>query len=423
MEEADLRYEDYVRRRDAEMAKNGRFAPVEELPEEKEKDKLKGDGRFELPNSEYRSAGYKEKALELGEDPIIAVRTLRNNLRVMSLTHKDKDRPVKAHLCQSACEELSKTEEKLVGLSHDRSDAITRGDVQKAHKIRSEMEKVKSDAIRNTYSDLMIEDSQMKAFGVNSRWTPDKNPSNEMVWRPISPAPPPKRAITPKPRENTPNQRRQSVQTSENPREKTPEVRKIQTPSKSRPAKGIQEKNGRLADLLNTNVNQPIIIPNGGNMIHDDPYKAPTDIGQCPHCGIIEDGLGRPGSLEKHYARSCKMMCMCKFCMKVVMNWIRHALNECYNNPRKNGPERDPREVQKERSELTRGNDKEKQSDEAEAEKYPQHVPVQFVGNSASNRMIDADKLVVALQEIQERKKAEKRRKQKEIMDSETVEP
>lgn len=142
--------------------------------------------------------GYDERSSDVGADPLASVRTLRNNLRVMSLEHRDKDEPVKSHLCQSACDDLSKAEKQLVDLSHKRSDAVVRGDSRQAEQIAKDMDRVKSDAIRNAYSDLMMEDGTMKAFGVNSKWTPDKNPMPSDDWKPMTPMKPRKRAETPK---------------------------------------------------------------------------------------------------------------------------------------------------------------------------------------------------------------------------------
>ena len=51
----------------------------------------------------------------------------------------------------------------------------------------------------------------------------------------------------------------------------------------------------------------------------DDPFAAPTHVATCPHCGITQNGLGRNGQMDKHYARECKMMNTCKYCLRVVL--------------------------------------------------------------------------------------------------------
>lgn len=40
---------------------------------------------------------------------------------------------------------------------------------------------------------------------------------------------------------------------------------------------------------------------------------------RCPHCQLTENGLGKPGGMEKHYAKYCKVMTSCKYCMKLTM--------------------------------------------------------------------------------------------------------
>ncbi|CAB3403319.1 unnamed protein product [Caenorhabditis bovis] len=155
----DLEYDDYLKRRGSQLPPK-KFTPADEENEAKAKKQVKQD--YGLPNNEYFMQGYQEKSADVGSDPIGAVRTLRNNLRVMSLEHKDKDEPVKSFLCQSACDELTKTEKKLLEMSNRRSDAIFRGDTDSAQKIANDMERVKSDAIRNAYSDLMIDDKQVE---------------------------------------------------------------------------------------------------------------------------------------------------------------------------------------------------------------------------------------------------------------------
>lgn len=223
--------------------------------------------------------GYQEKSSEVGTDPLGAVRTLRNNLRVMSLEHRDKDEPVKAHLCQAACDDLSKAEKQLVDLSHKRSDAVVRGDSKQAEKTSKDMERVKSDAIRNAYSDLIMDDGTMKAFGVNSKWTPDKNPMPPDDWRPMTPMKPRKRAETPKGRKtesrqslrgnNDNGERRMSVQSAE---------RRV-IPTEERKPKPTK-RNQRLAEVGHVPEAIPVATPlSGGSTVQDDPYKMPTYVG------------------------------------------------------------------------------------------------------------------------------------------------
>ncbi|CAO4370599.1 unnamed protein product [Caenorhabditis nigoni] len=492
----DLEYDEYKERRNAAgmgsraSSRNGRFKPVDQ---EKEKAK-KEIGDYGLPKNEYQMQGYNERSSDVGADPLASVRTLRNNLRVMSLEHRDKDEPVKAHLCQSACDDLSKAEKQLVDLSHKRSDAVVRGDTRQVESIAKDMERVKSDAIRNAYSDLMMEDGAMKAFGVNSKWTPDKNPMPADDWKPMTPMKPRKRAETPKRSES-----RQSVRRGNNDNgdgrmasrasSRSAERRVIPTEPESRKPKATR-KNQRLSTIGHVPEAIPVDSPlAGGSTVQDDPYKMPTYVGRCPHCQLTEAGLGKPGGMEKHYARYCKVMTSCKYCMKLTMvsqltdhliyrceflqdtmeacndcglaiekedqkrgashpmcrgrrppsgaqwcplctiavedneeNWREHLLSNCYNNPRRDGPEKDPWEMKQQQDDILKGaaekkrrekEEEEQRKKEAELKTQQQQVVVNNTGYPG--RMIDADKLVVALQEIQERKKAEKKKKLKDI--------
>ncbi|CAI2348439.1 unnamed protein product [Caenorhabditis sp. 36 PRJEB53466] len=486
----DLEYDDYKERRNAAgmgsraSSRNGRFKPIDA---EKEKKKQEV-GEFGLPSNEYQMQGYKEKRSDVGADALASVRTLRNNLRVMSLEHRDKDEPVKAHLCQSACDDLSKAERQLVEMSHRRSDAVVRGDTKQVEKIAADMDRVKSDAIRNAYSDLMMDDGTMKAFGVNSKWTPDKNPMPPDDWKPMTPMKPRKRAETPNGRRT---ESRQSVRGNNDNGERRMSTRSAERriiPKEETKPKPIR-KNQRLSAVGREPEAIPVETPLlSGSTVQDDPYKMPTYVGKCPHCQVTENGLGRSGGMEKHYSRYCKVMTSCKYCMKLTMvsqltdhmiyrceflldtmeacnecglamdkedqrrgaghpmcrgrrppsgaqwcplctiavedneeGWREHLTSNCYNNPRRDGPEKDPWEMKQEQDDILRKarERKQREKEEEEARKRAEEARKQqqvMVNNSGyPGKMIDADKLVVALQEIQEKKKAEKKKRLKEV--------
>uniref|UniRef100_A0A8R1ELE1 Centrosomal protein CEP104 Zn finger domain-containing protein n=2 Tax=Caenorhabditis japonica TaxID=281687 RepID=A0A8R1ELE1_CAEJA len=190
--------------------------------------------------------------------------------------------------------------------------------------------------------------------------------------------------------------------------------------------------------------------------------------------------------MEKHYARHCKVMTSCKYCMKLTMvsqltdhliyrceflldtmeackecglaidkedqrrgtshpmcrgrrppsgaqwcplctiavddneeSWRQHLVNTCYDNPRRDGPEKDPWEMRQEQEDILKAAKERKQQEQEKARQEEairqQQQQQQSMASGSSGRMIDADKLVVALQEIQERKKAEKKKKLKDI--------
>ncbi|PAV68371.1 hypothetical protein WR25_09735 [Diploscapter pachys] len=86
------------------------------------------------------------------------------------------------------------------------------------------------------------------------------------------------------------------------------------------------KKNARLSSVL---AGGSASGPRADGM--DDPFAAPTHVGTCPHCGITQNGLGRSGQMDKHYARECKMMNTCKNCLKVVLvpQLTDHYISRC----------------------------------------------------------------------------------------------
>ncbi|CAB3403320.1 unnamed protein product [Caenorhabditis bovis] len=328
----------------------------------------------------------------------------------------------------------------------------------------------------------------MKAFGVNSKWTPDKNPTPDDDWRPITPLKQRKRATTPKrdQRAESRQSRRFEPESEEKPKSRP----RSSASAEPKPTK----KNQRLAEVAKYGL-LPDVVQSANGTVTDDPYKLPTHIGQCPHCQVTENGLGQKGAMEKHFAKLCKVMTTCKYCLKVVMvahltdhliyrcdflkgtmdecgdcglaidkedkandsghpmcrgrkppsgaqwcplctvavnddeqDWREHLTTTCYNNPRIDGPERDPYEIKSEQDKILNAAKARKEEEKRKAEekkkleeqKQRQQQQQQQAASMTPypGKMIDADKLVAALQEIQERKKAEKKKKFKELENS-----
>ncbi|VDM72542.1 unnamed protein product [Strongylus vulgaris] len=213
------------------------------------------------PSHVYHSSGYTSRKSELGEDPISTVRTLRTQLRRMALRCEEEDTPVKAHLCQRACDRLTGVEAELMALGRQRTNAVLNGDTRKADTISIKMEELKEDAVRDTYSDLVMDKNEMKAFGVNSQWTPLKRPEQQ---KPPTFVPPPSPKKTPK-----------SVAiTSETQTEAPTEVVPEKMPE-SPPLRDVK-RNARLSTMVgaaNTDQLQQFAQP------YDDPYQLPNNAG------------------------------------------------------------------------------------------------------------------------------------------------
>ncbi|KAF8359372.1 hypothetical protein PRIPAC_94367, partial [Pristionchus pacificus] len=63
----------------------------------------------------------------------------------------------------------------LITLSKQRTDALMVGDMNKADSIRTRMFQVKDDAVRNNYMDLITDENQVRAYGIESKWTKERN--------------------------------------------------------------------------------------------------------------------------------------------------------------------------------------------------------------------------------------------------------
>ncbi|CAJ0600250.1 unnamed protein product [Cylicocyclus nassatus] len=455
----DKAYEEYLMRREREQRSNiatpykksTRSKPNSQQPQnatlsEEKRVQLKGDGSYDIPNNVYHSSGYASRQSELGEDPVSTVRTLRTQLRRMAVRCQEEDAPVKAHLCEKACDRLTGVEAELMSLGRQKTSAILSGDTKKADLLSIKMEKLKEDAVRDTYSDLVMDKEEMKAFGVNSEWTPVKRPEQQ---KPSTPVPPPPKQKKPKPAPIT-------IKTQTEALEAPPIVEKIEEMPES-PSPRDVKRNARLSAILAAA--KPDQVEQSAQP-YDNPYSLPDKTGTCQFCGVTAPDLGIPSRLEYHYKTSCLLMTRCRFCSKVVLTpqlddhiinrcpfvlgnmvpcsacgmatdatddangvghpmcrgrlppsgarwcplcavavddnkeaWKTHLSKQCYNNPRRSGPD-------------------------LELDIAPQIPEKKTRPNSSKStkavsgaRLIDADKLVAALQEVQLRKKQESKKK------------
>ncbi|TKR68205.1 hypothetical protein L596_024219 [Steinernema carpocapsae] len=179
-ESEDLYYEDYLQRRNAEFRVQKRQKAPTPTPG-KPADDLKP--RREVQNRGYMPEGYVQKDAYLGEDPLSSLRTMKMNLRRKHVDSTRQGYEIMAHLCQSACEELAKAEDKLVELHSLRSQAIYNGNLDEAARIAAKMRDVKTAAMHGGYTDLLMDSSQLGAFGVESKWTPDVKKEEEREQR------------------------------------------------------------------------------------------------------------------------------------------------------------------------------------------------------------------------------------------------
>ncbi|XGW17455.1 hypothetical protein V3C99_002225, partial [Haemonchus contortus] len=460
---------------------SGRFKPMAQrqpsasLSDEK-RSQLKGDGSYTMPDNIYRASGYVSRPLELGGDPLSAVRTLKNQMQIAAVKHRAEGLTVRANLCNNACDRLTAAESKLTAMTRERTDALVVGDSMKAHEISDNMEKLKEVAVRDTYADLLFDKHEMMAYGVDSEWSSLRK---EEPPRPVSPIPPP--AV---PKNGLLIQlllvlliifcfifmipKQWGATTETQTEEIEPEFEEI--PNQEKPEILLPEpevkKNSRLAELEATQ-NELLLAAQRDQPKHeddgyDDPYQLPDYTGTCQFCGESAPDFKMEGRIEEHYRTSCMCMTRCRYCSKIALvaqldehlinrcsflagqmvacdacgmaidvtdnangmkhpmcrgrlppsgaiwcplcavavdntkqAWKTHLLEVCYNNPRRDGPDPEPPV----------------QSNILSAKKPTRPSSTASTKAASKRRMIDADKLVVALQAVQIKKKEAAKKK------------
>uniref|UniRef100_A0A914Z2S9 Uncharacterized protein n=1 Tax=Panagrolaimus superbus TaxID=310955 RepID=A0A914Z2S9_9BILA len=183
---AELYYDDYIQRRNKELAKNRPSSKNSQRsvssgsgvrPNSKSSNristgssrkssasaasKIDGPKPYEFEAHKYKRNGYKNFDTQLGADPVTAIRTLKSRLRELSISSATIDRPVKSQICQQACDKLTEAEVEMGNLSHQRSQAILHGKVEDAKKISSQMSELRDRVTYSAYTDLLIDRDQV----------------------------------------------------------------------------------------------------------------------------------------------------------------------------------------------------------------------------------------------------------------------
>ncbi|CAJ0942727.1 unnamed protein product, partial [Mesorhabditis belari] len=301
-----------------------------------------GSADYKMPNYGYKSDGYQSGSANLGDDPVSAVRTLRNQMRQKMSNYQSMNLPVKAHLCQTACDTLSRAEGQLIGMNNKRRNALMVGDSGSADQMKVQMDQVKDDAIRNAYADLVTDSNQMNAYGVDSKWTPqeESHPPRNPTPQPLLPRPSSDRT---KSRRGPSNERFRPNSVARKPRRqrRPPSPEGNQTPFSMQKGPNPQpefdpdiRRNGRLAEMERRKRGefiQPTSQAEANAMLFDNPYKPPNQYGQCPYCDRVEPSFGRKQNLERHYTTDCPMLVKCRYCNKVVQarELTNHYLDRC----------------------------------------------------------------------------------------------
>uniref|UniRef100_A0A914UR62 Centrosomal protein CEP104 N-terminal domain-containing protein n=1 Tax=Plectus sambesii TaxID=2011161 RepID=A0A914UR62_9BILA len=118
-------------------------------------------------------SGYSQRNEELGEDPLTSVRTLRNVLRKKRILAEQEDRMVEASMCRRGCERLDEAEDDIMALKKKHSSALVHSDTVAADQHRQAMCDVRDAAFRAIHADLLLDRSELRTFGVKSKWGQD----------------------------------------------------------------------------------------------------------------------------------------------------------------------------------------------------------------------------------------------------------
>ncbi|KAE9552760.1 hypothetical protein FO519_004022 [Halicephalobus sp. NKZ332] len=328
---ADLSYDEYVQRRDREVTKNrpsskksvrsassgGRPGSKSSNSSSKNGSQPTGQKPYEFEGNEYRRNGYETFNSQLGEDPMTALRTLKNRLRTMNVSSSAKDRTVKAHLCKQACDKLATAEDEMQNLAHVRSQAILQGDTKKATEVSKQMHDLRDRATFTAYTDLLLDENQINPFGINSKWVPDPEHSEpeEQEEKPKKKKPPefkPIRSMSARKRDREKDEKKDNKLA----------LRPL-TPNK--PTKRNERMFG------NNSVDPVTGQVRGLAPGEDDPYSLPSELGMCPYCEEQNYDFSRTSLLKRHMKEACPCLTTCDYCDKVieVSTLNDHQLNRC----------------------------------------------------------------------------------------------
>uniref|UniRef100_A0AC35FN47 Uncharacterized protein n=1 Tax=Panagrolaimus sp. PS1159 TaxID=55785 RepID=A0AC35FN47_9BILA len=269
---AELYYDDYVQRRNKELAKNRPTSKNSQRsvsigsgtrPNSKNSRISTGSSRkssaassaaaidapkpYEFEAHKYKPNGYKSFNTQLGEDPVTAIRTLKIRLRELSISSATKDRPVK-----------------------------------------------------------------ITPFGVQSTWhqTPENSDVEEEVIKPKQ------KAAEPKIREI----RSLSARKREREREEgnNKEIKNFRPLS----AQKAPKRNVRMFKVSATNSTLAT---------ENDPFRIADDYGKCNFCNELNGDFSREQFLKLHMSENCPCLSKCDYCDQIVevQKLNEHHLNRC----------------------------------------------------------------------------------------------
>uniref|UniRef100_A0AC34QSS7 Uncharacterized protein n=1 Tax=Panagrolaimus sp. JU765 TaxID=591449 RepID=A0AC34QSS7_9BILA len=324
----DLYYEEYVQRRNRELAKtrtdnNKSFRSAsgsDKRPSSKDRPMSNNSRKsaseskpYKFKEHEYQRSGYETFNSQLGEDPITALRTLKSHLQEMSVSSTIKDKTAKAELCRQACNKLSKAENEMENLAHKRSTAILHGDIDAAKNISKQMDDLRDRATHAAFADLLMNEDEINSFGVKSKWAPDPEfePEKEI----------PKLAKKKEEPEFKPI-RTLSARKKEREKKEDKDTKLIVKPLT--PAKPPKRNERILANVPSTTQEN---VPSNQN----DPFGLPQDYGECSFCNEKNPDFARDTLLKRHMKEACPCLTTCDYCDKVmeVAALNEHQLTRC----------------------------------------------------------------------------------------------
>uniref|UniRef100_A0A914BZ76 Centrosomal protein CEP104 Zn finger domain-containing protein n=1 Tax=Acrobeloides nanus TaxID=290746 RepID=A0A914BZ76_9BILA len=275
---------------------------------------------YQMESHPYKPSGFETMDTELGEDPLTSLRTMNNRLRKMAVSSSLDDKQIKSQLCKQACEELSKAEVELEKLQRKRTDLLLRGDTGSAQKITNQMNDIRNRAMHSAYVDLVMDKSQLAAFGIKSKWTPhDGKTSEEETAKPSAPP------QTKKKEDDVISVK--SLNTRRKERERNAENTKLTSVSSKRPESAAYKrpikKNTRLFEF---DADKNAAAAASGPFAL--PENQPTE---CHFCGEFSNDFSRENLLKSHWSENCPCLTKCDYCDIIVETSVlnEHHLTRC----------------------------------------------------------------------------------------------
>ncbi|KAI6184177.1 hypothetical protein M3Y97_00568300 [Aphelenchoides bicaudatus] len=115
--------------------------------------------------------GWRSNGENLAADPLMAIRLVRNLLKKKRKRSLKRGRDVEATVCQRAIETLNGYEKQMTEIRSKMSEALQQENVEEAKKQELALIDCRDTAFRVIHLDLLLEKTELRAIGVQSKWS------------------------------------------------------------------------------------------------------------------------------------------------------------------------------------------------------------------------------------------------------------